>query len=99
MEAIDQLTIHLGKRPDVLMQAKKEGQKIIGNTPGGFVPEELILAAGAIPVCLLRGGDYAMVQLASRYICRWMDTFYRGQNGKGCSSRYATMRFVTRIGS
>jgi benzoyl-CoA reductase/2-hydroxyglutaryl-CoA dehydratase subunit BcrC/BadD/HgdB len=81
MEAIDQLTVHLEKRPGVLLQEKKEGKKIVGYTPGGYLPEELILAAGAIPVCMLQGGNYEMVQLAGGYICRWMDPFYRGQIG------------------
>ncbi len=85
MEAMDQLSIHLEKRPDDLIHAKNEGQKIIGYTPGGFFPEELVLAAGAIPVCLLNGGDYSMVQLAGEYICRWIDTFYRCQMGCGLS--------------
>jgi len=56
MEVIDQLSVHLEKRPDNLIKAKKEGQKIVGYLPGGFLPEELVLAAGAVPVCLLRVG-------------------------------------------
>jgi benzoyl-CoA reductase/2-hydroxyglutaryl-CoA dehydratase subunit BcrC/BadD/HgdB len=87
MEAIDLLSSHLEKRSSELSQLKKEGQKIIGYPPGGFLPEELVLAAGAVPVGLLRGGDYNMVQLAGGYICRWMDTFYRGQIGFGISGK------------
>ena len=87
MEAIDQLSVHLEKRPDNLIKAKKEGQKIVGYLPGGFLPEELVLAAGAVPVCLLRGGDSSMVQLSSQYICRWIDTFYRCQIGLGMSGK------------
>jgi benzoyl-CoA reductase/2-hydroxyglutaryl-CoA dehydratase subunit BcrC/BadD/HgdB len=40
-----------------LREAKEEGKKIIGYFPGNYVPEELIIASGALPVCLFGGGD------------------------------------------
>jgi len=85
MKAIDKLSSHLKTRFVDLRKAKKEGRKIIGYTPGGYLPEELVLASGAIPVCLIRGGDHSVVELAGAYICRWVDTFCRAQIGYGVS--------------
>ena len=85
MEAMDKLSDHLRARLIDLRKAKDEGRKIIGYTPGGYLPEELVLASGAIPICLVRGGDHSTVELAGAYICRWIDTFCRAQIGYGIS--------------
>jgi benzoyl-CoA reductase/2-hydroxyglutaryl-CoA dehydratase subunit BcrC/BadD/HgdB len=85
MKAIDRLSSHLKTRLVDLRKAKDEGRKIIGYTPGGYLPEELALASGAIPICLCRGGDHSVVELAGAYICRWLDTFCRAQIGYGVS--------------
>ncbi|MFC1968961.1 2-hydroxyacyl-CoA dehydratase subunit D [Chloroflexota bacterium] len=85
MGAMDKLSAHLKNRLVELTQAKAQGRKIIGYTPGGYLPEELVIAGGAIPVGFIRGGDHAMVELASAYLCRWMDTFCRGQIGYAVS--------------
>jgi benzoyl-CoA reductase/2-hydroxyglutaryl-CoA dehydratase subunit BcrC/BadD/HgdB len=85
MEAIEKLSYHLRTRLVDLKKAKAEGRKVVGYTPGGYMPEELALASGAIPVCLIRGGDHSMVELAGAYICRWIDTFCRAQIGYGVS--------------
>jgi benzoyl-CoA reductase/2-hydroxyglutaryl-CoA dehydratase subunit BcrC/BadD/HgdB len=85
MEAINTLSSHLEKRLVDLKSARKEGRKVIGYLPGGFLPEELVLAAGAIPVCLVRGGDHSAVEISRKYICRWMDPFCRAQIGYGLS--------------
>ena len=85
MGAMDKLSTHLKTRLVDLTRDKAEGRKVIGYTPGGFLPEELVLAAGAIPVGFVRGGDHAMVELSSGYICRWIDTFCRGQIGYAIS--------------
>lgn len=85
MKALDKLASHLDKRLDDLKRLKKEGRKIIGYTPGGFLPEELVLACGAIPLGLIRGGEHSMVEISSNYICRWIDTFCRAQIGYGVS--------------
>ena len=77
MEAMEKLSSHLRTRLVDLKKARAEGRKIIGYLPGGYMPEELALASGAIPVCLMRGGDHSMVELAGAYICRWIDTFCR----------------------
>jgi benzoyl-CoA reductase/2-hydroxyglutaryl-CoA dehydratase subunit BcrC/BadD/HgdB len=39
-----------------LKEAKEKGTKIIGYFPGNYVPEEIIYASGAIPICLTDGG-------------------------------------------
>jgi benzoyl-CoA reductase/2-hydroxyglutaryl-CoA dehydratase subunit BcrC/BadD/HgdB len=85
MEALNRLSAHLKNRLIDLRRAKEQGRKIIGYTPGGYLPEELVLACGAIPICLIRGGDHTMVELAGAYICRWIDTFCRAQIGYGVS--------------
>lgn len=85
MEAMEKLSSHLRTRLVDLKKARAEGRKIIGYLPGGYMPEELALASGAIPVCLMRGGDHSMVELAGAYICRWIDTFCRAQIGYGVS--------------
>jgi len=85
MEAIEKLSLHLKTRLADLRKAKEQGRKIVGYTPGGYLPEELVLASGAIPVCLIRGGDHSVVELSGAYICRWIDTFCRAQIGYGIS--------------
>ena len=85
MEAMKMLTAHLKNRLADLKKVREEGRKIIGYTPGGYLPEELVLASDAIPICLARGGDHSIVELAGAYICRWIDTFCRAQIGYGVS--------------
>jgi len=85
MEAMAKLSAHLKNRLVDLSKAKSVGSKIIAYTAGGYLPEELVLASGAIPVGPIRGGDHAIVELAGAYICRWLDTFCRAQIGYGVS--------------
>ncbi len=85
MEAMNNIKSDLTTRLTLLQQAKKKGNKIIGYLPGGYFPEELVLAAGAIPVCMIRGGDHAAVEASIAYVDRWLDTFYRAQIGYGVS--------------
>lgn len=85
MEALDRLSTHLKNRLVDLGKAKEEGGKIIGYTPGGYLPVELVLASGSIPICMIRGGDHSVVELAGAYICHWIDTFCRAQIGYGVS--------------
>jgi benzoyl-CoA reductase/2-hydroxyglutaryl-CoA dehydratase subunit BcrC/BadD/HgdB len=73
LEAMHRLSIHLQNRLADLSKAKEEGRKIIGYMPGGYMPEELVIASGAIPICLVRGGDHSVVEIADSYICRWID--------------------------
>lgn len=85
MKSMTMLSIHLESRIADLIKAKKEGYKIVGYTPGGYLPEELIIASGAIPICLIRGGDHQMIELANAYVCRWLDPFCKVQIGYGIS--------------
>ena len=85
METINKIESQLRFRLKELKLAKENGQKIIGYAPGGYFPEELVIAAGAIPVCMIRGGDKAAIDASLAYIDRWLDTFYRAQIG-GCIS-------------
>lgn len=85
MEAMEKLSSHLKARMVDLDKARLEGHKIVGYTPGGYLPEELVLACGAIPICLVRGGDHSVVELAGAYINRWLDTFCRAQIGYAVS--------------
>jgi len=53
-ERVDSL---LRDRAAAIEEARSEGAKVVGYFPGGYVPEEIIYASGAIPVCLAHGGD------------------------------------------
>jgi benzoyl-CoA reductase/2-hydroxyglutaryl-CoA dehydratase subunit BcrC/BadD/HgdB len=85
MKHFEKIDSHLKSRLSVLRVARDQGRKIIGYMPGGYFPEELVLAAGAIPLCMIRGGDHAAVEASIAYIDRWLDTFYRAQIGAGIS--------------
>lgn len=81
MNALESLDIRLKTRARELEELKAAGHKIIGYYPGGYVPEEIILACGAIPVGLHRGGEHEPVLIAGAYLPRWIDTFCRSQIG------------------
>jgi len=85
MGAIDRIQSLLNSRPTDFEQAKSKGLKIVGYIPGGYFPEELVLAAGAIPVCMIQGGEHTAVEYAAEYVDRWLDTFCRAQIGYGIS--------------
>ncbi|MEW6615239.1 MAG: 2-hydroxyacyl-CoA dehydratase family protein, partial [Thermodesulfobacteriota bacterium] len=81
MGAMDRLSAHMDGRYREIRKKREEGVKIIGYTPGGYMPEELVYASGAIPVCLFRGGDHEAVAESAAYIPRFIDTFCRSQIG------------------
>jgi benzoyl-CoA reductase/2-hydroxyglutaryl-CoA dehydratase subunit BcrC/BadD/HgdB len=81
MKALEKLESHLKTRLTDLSKAKEQGRKVIGYPAGGYLPEELVLACGAIPVCFIQAGDNAILNDASSYICRWFDPFWRSQIG------------------
>jgi benzoyl-CoA reductase/2-hydroxyglutaryl-CoA dehydratase subunit BcrC/BadD/HgdB len=64
-----------------LANLKAAGKKIVGYLPGSYVPEEIIYASGAIPVCVGMGGDGAPVQASSSVIPRNFCSFVRAQVG------------------
>lgn len=81
MEAMQKLDDHLRTRVDELTKIKKQGVKIIGYLPGGYMPEELVYACGALPLQLIRGGDPEPVAISAGYAPRFLDTFCRAQIG------------------
>jgi benzoyl-CoA reductase/2-hydroxyglutaryl-CoA dehydratase subunit BcrC/BadD/HgdB len=79
MEAVRRLQKHLEERPLELQRMKEQGVKVIGYTPGGYMPEELVYAAGAVPVGLIRGGSPEPIAERAAYMPRFFDTFCRAQ--------------------
>ncbi len=69
-------------RPAEISKLRAKGTKVIGYFAGDFIPEELIYAAGAIPICLLHGGDNRSVDEALAYTTRLLCPFARAQIGK-----------------
>ncbi len=81
MDAMDRLSAHLKTRVADLWKMKNEGVKLVGYPPGGYLPEELVYASGAIPIGLIRGGDPEPMTESLAYIPRFLDTFCRSQIG------------------
>ncbi|MCP4611562.1 MAG: 2-hydroxyacyl-CoA dehydratase, partial [Planctomycetes bacterium] len=83
MQIADLLADSLTNRTAELLQMKKEGHKIIGYTPGGFMPEELVYACDAlpVPVALFQGGQQKAVGASEPYLPHWMDPFCKAQIG------------------
>jgi benzoyl-CoA reductase/2-hydroxyglutaryl-CoA dehydratase subunit BcrC/BadD/HgdB len=83
MQAREKLSAHLRSRIIELSELKREGRKVIGYLPGGYMPEELVYACEAVPVPvgLFRGGEHEPVLVAGAYLPRWIDTFCRAQIG------------------
>lgn len=94
MKEIEMLISHVGERLSDLEKIKKDGKKVVAYSAGGYMPEELVLACGAVPVGLIRSGDHSMVELAGAYICRWFDTFWRSQIGLALSGEDPYYRTV-----
>lgn len=81
MKALDRLDKHLKERFSELMKGKEKGHKIMGYAAGGYLPEELVLACGAIPICFIQAGTNSILRSSGAYICRWFDPFWRSQIG------------------
>ncbi|MBN1190126.1 MAG: 2-hydroxyacyl-CoA dehydratase [Dehalococcoidales bacterium] len=78
----ERLRNHLRDRPNQLQEASKNGIKVVGYFPGNYVPEEMIHAAGAIPLCLIHGGDSAPADTALSVVPRLICPFARYQIGE-----------------
>jgi benzoyl-CoA reductase/2-hydroxyglutaryl-CoA dehydratase subunit BcrC/BadD/HgdB len=78
----ERLSIHLRDRPAELLAAKKKGVKIVGYFPGNYVPEELIHASGAVPLCLVNGGDTPPVEASLSVMPHIFCPFSRTQVGE-----------------
>jgi benzoyl-CoA reductase/2-hydroxyglutaryl-CoA dehydratase subunit BcrC/BadD/HgdB len=81
MEAMERLSSHLENRRPELKRMKEQGALIVAYSPNAYMPEELIFAAGAIPLALNRGGDSDAVQASAPYLMRYLDAFCRAQIG------------------
>jgi len=81
MEAMKKLSEHLATRLTELTRMREKGTKLIGYAPGGYLPEELVYASGAVPIGLIRGGDPEPVAESAAYVPRFIDTFCRSQIG------------------
>jgi len=81
MDAMKKLDAHLAGRVIELVKMKKSGVKIVGYFPGGYVPEEMIQAAGAVPLGLCRGGDPEPTTESLSMMPRFLCTFCRSQIG------------------
>ncbi|MDY6880984.1 MAG: 2-hydroxyacyl-CoA dehydratase family protein [Desulfatiglans sp.] len=62
-------------------EAKSSGKKVVGYYPAEYMPEEMVMACGAVPLGLAQGGDNAAVENAGPYLPRWLCTFNRAQVG------------------
>ena len=82
MGVMKELSDHLLNRASELQKKREEGVKVVGCFVGEFVPEELIYAAGAIPITLIHGGDPESVEAAHAVIPRFLCPFARAQFGQ-----------------
>jgi benzoyl-CoA reductase/2-hydroxyglutaryl-CoA dehydratase subunit BcrC/BadD/HgdB len=71
-----------------LERARSEGRKVVGYFPGGYVPEELIYASGALPVCLAAGGDARVADEALSIVPGVICPFARAQLGEMLLKRH-----------
>jgi benzoyl-CoA reductase/2-hydroxyglutaryl-CoA dehydratase subunit BcrC/BadD/HgdB len=76
------LNSYLDNRPAQLREAKKKGTKIVGFFPGNYVPEEMIYASGAVPLCLVEGGNHRPVEAALSVVHHTICPFARAQIGE-----------------
>jgi len=82
MQAMERITSHLRERPTQLRQFKEKGGKIAGFFVGDYVPEELIYAAGAVPIGMCHGGDPMPANAALAATTRFLCPFARAQYGE-----------------
>jgi benzoyl-CoA reductase/2-hydroxyglutaryl-CoA dehydratase subunit BcrC/BadD/HgdB len=76
------ISTYLKSRPGQLQKLRENGTKVIGYFPGNYVPEELIYAAGAIPICLTEGGSPRAADAALSVVPQVICPFARAQIGE-----------------
>jgi benzoyl-CoA reductase/2-hydroxyglutaryl-CoA dehydratase subunit BcrC/BadD/HgdB len=81
MTTLEKLVTDSKERTSELIRLKRDGAKIVGYVPNGYMPEELVYASGAIPVGLVRGGDHEAVMASEAHLFRLLDSFCRSQIG------------------
>lgn len=79
---IPQIGALLETRLQALAEARSRGTKVVGYLPGGYVPDELIYASGAIPLCLSHGGDARSAERALALVPNLICPFARAQIGE-----------------
>jgi benzoyl-CoA reductase/2-hydroxyglutaryl-CoA dehydratase subunit BcrC/BadD/HgdB len=79
---IEHLADYLKNRPAELEKAKEQGKKVIGYFPGNYVPEEIIYASGAVPICLNGGGTLELANKGLSVVPHLICPFARGQIGE-----------------
>ena len=61
----------------------RKGEKIVGFFPGNYVPEEVIYASGALPVCLIQGGNSSAAEaglsVMPQMLCPYARSLIGGQ--------------------
>ncbi len=67
MKSLEKLDRLLAQRPEELAQAKQDGKKVLGYFCS-YVPEEIVHAAGIIPLRLARKGNNAAVSMGNTYL-------------------------------
>lgn len=77
----DLLEKHVEKRKIQLAEIKKGGTKVVGYLPGNFVPEEIIYAAGAVPLCLCEA-SWEKAQVGLSKVPNVLCPFARAQIGQ-----------------
>ena len=70
------------ERLAAIERAKSDGIKVVGYLPGPYVPEELIYASGALPVCLAFGGSPQTADHALSVLPPVICPFARAQVGE-----------------
>ncbi len=78
----ERLAAHLRDRPQQLREAREQGVKVIGYFPGDYVPEEIIWASGAVPICLTHGGSPDIADAALSVVPHIICPFARAQIGE-----------------
>ncbi|MDR1931888.1 MAG: 2-hydroxyacyl-CoA dehydratase family protein [Spirochaetales bacterium] len=81
LQTLNKIQEALASRPAELEKARAEGKKVAGWLNYN-VPEELIYAAGLIPVHLGNGGDNRLVETGGRYISMMNCVFTRQITGQ-----------------
>ena len=77
--------------------ARDSGTKVVGYLPGGYVPDELIYASGAIPLCLSHGGAARQAEEALSLVPNVICPFARAQIGEmllKANPFYTTLTFT-----
>jgi benzoyl-CoA reductase/2-hydroxyglutaryl-CoA dehydratase subunit BcrC/BadD/HgdB len=79
---IPQIGALMEARLHALAEARGRGMKVVGYLTGGYVPDELIYASGAIPLCLSHGGDARSAERALGLVPNIICPFARAQLGE-----------------